>query len=701
MTARSIALSFALVAPAAAQQFTDYAWTTGGCVSVTPATLSFSTCGEAGCPAGEHSFGSFTAPVSGSFEMDFSYTVFSTNPFTQLVIYVGDTLVFEQGGFTAASWCTPGPCGGGEFVQFHVTAGQTVFFVLDSSEKGCKEVKGPTGCGGTTGVFTGLNFAQDPAIVPTWGMLNGSFGKQHTGVQPLAQFGQAVLLVGDLDGDSLADSAAGAPWEQPQGGAVQAGVVHVRDAQGGSLGKLGGPHSGSGFGAALARAGDMDGDGVTDFIVGAPAGTQWGSSTDNRVFVYEGDGLGPHLSVIGPPNSSYGQSVDGGADVNGDGVPDLLVGSPREDVPVLVDAGRARVLDGTNGAQLRRFDGTAAGQQLGWSVAFAGDLNLDGLPDVILGAPGDASLGPDTGRVRAHSALSGALHFTLFGEDALHRFGTAVAGPGDLNGDGRADLVASSPDSTTSAVEAGRVRAFSGNLGAPLWAADGVESDHLGSCLAAAADLDGDGRRDILAGAVGAPAGDLPYGGPPTEPTGGRALLLSGATGAQLFALGPLANTWSLATSVSAGPALDATGDGVPDLLAGAPFASTNLVVFGSSILFHGAPAHHVQVSLAGNGTLQAGTPVTFTFAGPPSAVATLILGLSQPMLPFKGGLLVPTADAIVPALPLNAQGALTLPATWPAGLPPGLVITLQAWMPSAVGPKGFVATNGLELQTP
>ena len=50
MTARSIALLFALVAPAAAQQFTDYTWTTGGCVSVTPATLSFSTCGEAGCP---------------------------------------------------------------------------------------------------------------------------------------------------------------------------------------------------------------------------------------------------------------------------------------------------------------------------------------------------------------------------------------------------------------------------------------------------------------------------------------------------------------------------------------------------------------------------------------------------------------------------------------------------------------------------
>jgi len=105
---------------------------------------------------------------------------------------------------------------------------------------------------------------------------------------------------------------------------------------------------------------------------------------------------------------------------------------------------------------------------------------------------------------------------------------------------------------------------------------------------------------------------------------------------------------------------------------------------------------------LSGAGTLLGGDPLTLALGnGKPFSSAALVLGFSQLNAPFKGGTLVPAADLLIPGLPLDAAGALALPATWPAGLPSDFTLYLQAWITDAAGPHGFSASNGLSATTP
>jgi hypothetical protein len=105
--------------------------------------------------------------------------------------------------------------------------------------------------------------------------------------------------------------------------------------------------------------------------------------------------------------------------------------------------------------------------------------------------------------------------------------------------------------------------------------------------------------------------------------------------------------------------------------------------------------------TLTGTGTLLGGDPLTLTVANArPASTAALIVGLGQLDAPFKGGTLVPTLNLLVPGLPTGA-GSITLPATWPAGLPSDFSLYFQAWIADAAGPHGFSATNGLSATTP
>ncbi len=100
---------------------------------------------------------------------------------------------------------------------------------------------------------------------------------------------------------------------------------------------------------------------------------------------------------------------------------------------------------------------------------------------------------------------------------------------------------------------------------------------------------------------------------------------------------------------------------------------------------------------LAGTGDLVADQPMSITLDGAlPSASLTLVVGFSQVLLPFKGGLLVPSPDLIVAGLATGPTGSLTLGATWPTGVPAGFELVLQAWIADPAGPAGFAASNGL-----
>jgi hypothetical protein len=151
-----------------------------------------------------------------------------------------------------------------------------------------------------------------------------------------------VALAGDVDGDGVGDVLVGSPvghhgpFGKPGPGLLDPGVVRVHSGAGGRLLlRVEGLNAGDGFGTAVAGAGDLNGDHRADFIVGAPYGVAGGQANAGYALVLSGkDGRRLYLfegsRFEGAEHAGWtGAAVAGGADINGDGVPDLLVGSPE------------------------------------------------------------------------------------------------------------------------------------------------------------------------------------------------------------------------------------------------------------------------------------------------------------------------------------------------------------------------------------
>jgi hypothetical protein len=237
---------------------------------------------------------------------------------------------------------------------------------------------------------------------------------------------------------------------------------------------------------------------------------------------------------------------------------------------------------GAQTAALLRSHTTPANRDYGTAVAGVGDLNDDGRPDYVVGAPDLGKFGAD-GAAYAYDGATGALLRTFspptVGREA--RFGAAVAGVGDLSGDGRPDVLVGEPDEDGVFQEMGRAYLFNGATGALLRTfvpPSTATSGDFGASVAAAGDVDGDGTTDLLVGA--------------TDANGfvGQAFLYSGATGALLrtFDTPSPRNGGSFGFNVTG--IADATGDGVRDVLVGAPGeGATPFAGYGHVHLFSGA----------------------------------------------------------------------------------------------------------------
>ncbi|HSC75195.1 MAG TPA: thrombospondin type 3 repeat-containing protein [Pseudomonadales bacterium] len=188
------------------------------------------------------------------------------------------------------------------------------------------------------------------------------------------------------------------------------------------------------------------------------------------------------------------------ADMNNDGVVDLLVGSPMANFlssgKVLKKAGRIQIVSGKNNTVIRTINGTAANQQLGTAIAVVPDQNNDGVLDIAVGDPlADVTkLAPtgflamkDAGRVLLYSGSDGRmLRILAEGEHAGDHFGTAVAA-GDVNGDSKVDLVVGAPLSDAAVKDAGQVSVFNGISKKLLYTRNGEQAgEHFGSAVAAA-----------------------------------------------------------------------------------------------------------------------------------------------------------------------------------------------------------------------
>jgi hypothetical protein len=181
------------------------------------------------------------------------------------------------------------------------------------------------------------------------------------------------------------------------------------------------------LGSNVGRVGDVNGDGRADF-----AGVQ-----DNIARVFSGaDGS----ELLRRASGASGGQVSGGMDANGDGFDDVVIGAPS----AISGTGRVQLVSGRDNTVLHEVFGSATGDNLGASVAGAGDLDGDGYGDFAAGLPGfDGAAGANTGAVRAFSGRTGAPIFTVEGNVAGDRLGVSLGGGRDVNGDGLPDVVAS------------------------------------------------------------------------------------------------------------------------------------------------------------------------------------------------------------------------------------------------------------------
>jgi hypothetical protein len=248
---------------------------------------------------------------------------------------------------------------------------------------------------------------------------------------------------------------------------------------------------------------DVSGDGVPDFIVGAPLASPNGVFNAGSAFVYSGSDGSLLYQVDGTDSGQVvGVSVALLGDVNGDNRADFLIGAPYADPGGLSDAGSAYLYSGMNGILLQQKDGAAQDDNFGWSVARAGIINADAIPDYVVGAPyADSGSIDGAGVVYVFSGAGGGLLFRKFGDSAYVNLGWSVAGAGDVDADGRADIIASALYADS---DSGAVYVYSGLTQATLHhlTGDSVGAS-FGYSVSGMGDIDGDGHRDFGVGASG------------------------------------------------------------------------------------------------------------------------------------------------------------------------------------------------------
>ncbi|MBT7292822.1 MAG: S8 family serine peptidase, partial [Rhodospirillaceae bacterium] len=522
--------------------------------------------------------------------------------------------------------------------------------------------------------------------------LNGSNGFELLGIAADAYSGISVSGVGDIDGDGFDDILIGAPnrgFSSDLSGKAfvvfgsasgMPSTIELRDllSENGGDGSDGfvlfGAEDADQFGRSVSSAGDVNGDGFDDLIVGAPSYVSLSNEAAGDAYVVFGSGAGfaAELNMVNLLSAGGGDGSDGfvihgidsqdhaglhvsgGGDINGDGYSDLVVTAFRGDPGGTNNAGETFVILGSAGGFAAELDlssllsanggdgsagfvveGINANDTSGGSAALAGDINGDGYDDLVIGAASADPNGSGSGEsyvlfgrpggFTAHFALSdllaanggnGSAGFVVNGIAQTDFSGWAVDTAGDINGDGIDDLLIAAKGSDVNGIESGQAFVLFGRSGAftaefelsDLLSANGGDGslgfamngaasrDGAGQSVAFMGDLNGDGFDDLAVSSHANIEGESNYPGRIAvvfgKADGFDAELefgsLSDIEGGEVVSDGFLIPGTLDRLGVDIAAAGDFNGDGLADLIAGATNENTNGSRAGAAYTFFG-----------------------------------------------------------------------------------------------------------------
>ncbi|MEI1376162.1 hypothetical protein PQG02_24290 [Nostoc sp. UHCC 0926] len=486
--------------------------------------------------------------------------------------------------------------------------------------------------------------------------LNGTNGFAINGINKFDLSGNSVSSAGDINGDGIDDVIIGAYSADPN--SFASGQSYVVFGSKGGFGAqlnlstlngsngfaINGINEGDGSGASVSSAGDINGDGIDDLIIGARRASPNGHYSGQSYVVFGskgGFGAQFNLSTLKGsngfainginPGDYSGGSVSSAGDINGDGIDDLIIGA-RDAAPNGTLSGQSYVVFGSKGGFSAQFNlstlngsngfainGINPGDFSGWSVSSAGDFNGDGIDDLIIGAYSADPNGFRTGQSYVVfgskggfgaqlnlSTLNGSNGFAINGINENDQSGASVSSAGDINGDGIDDLIIGAQRASPNGLESGQSYVVFGSKGgfdtelnlSTLNGSNGFvinginKYDGSGNSVSSAGDINGDGIDDLIIGASrrftfssGNRSGQsyVVFG---SKGGFGAQLNLSTLNGTNGFAINGINPGDELGQSVSS--AGDINGDGFDDLIIGAQRASPNDDGSGQSYVLFG-----------------------------------------------------------------------------------------------------------------